>query len=338
MIDNDVIINDSFLTNDYVERINKNCFVLSMFGNKDIGIGRFPKSLFKYYPNNDYSLGALSNNTVYLNSSDKFNDPYDCNLLIDKKTFKRKRLKFYANFVEVKLTNKDLNFMLYELSTALYLNKGIFFKNVSNLTEIEKINLELFEEKVKLNLNKFKDWNKAIDTVIDEEYNRMKEISNEFRITCFTRDNDNMLMWSHYANNHKGFCIEYDLSNIDCQNDIFHNLFPVIYCRNRLDITNIFLKPRGQWGNNELWELYKNGFLRKDLTWKYEKEYRLIMEYPDNPNIEFLPIKALYCGCRMNKKEKDTLFKIVNEKGIKCYYGQLDDILYKIKFHEYKSK
>lgn len=43
-----------------------------------------------------------------------------------------------------------------------------------------------------------------------------KKIFEEFqkyiKIACFSEYKDSMLMWSHYANYHKGFCIEYDTS------------------------------------------------------------------------------------------------------------------------------
>ncbi len=32
-------------------------------------------------------------------------------------------------------------------------------------------------------------------------------------VICFSSNYDNILMWSHYANNHKGICIEFDLND-----------------------------------------------------------------------------------------------------------------------------
>ena len=37
-------------------------------------------------------------------------------------------------------------------------------------------------------------------------------------ITCFSETPDNMLMWSHYANAHQGFCVEYDFNNLSAEN------------------------------------------------------------------------------------------------------------------------
>lgn len=40
-------------------------------------------------------------------------------------------------------------------------------------------------------------------------------------ITCFSRDNDNILMWSHYANNHSGVCLGFDIDESDEHLDEF---------------------------------------------------------------------------------------------------------------------
>jgi len=52
-----------------------------------------------------------------------------------------------------------------------------------------------------------------------EEYQKKLDIkSNDFKesiyISCFSESSQLLLMWSHYANSHKGFCIEYDYSKL----------------------------------------------------------------------------------------------------------------------------
>ncbi len=37
----------------------------------------------------------------------------------------------------------------------------------------------------------------------------MNAINDTIGILCFTEKNDNLLMWSHYANSHKGFVLEF---------------------------------------------------------------------------------------------------------------------------------
>ena len=47
-------------------------------------------------------------------------------------------------------------------------------------------------------------------------------------VWCAAKNNDNQLLWAHYADNHKGICIEYDL--INTKTELFKNLcFPIEY-------------------------------------------------------------------------------------------------------------
>jgi Protein of unknown function (DUF2971) len=49
------------------------------------------------------------------------------------------------------------------------------------------------------------------------------------KICSFSAANDIILMWSHYADHHRGFCIEYDLESLEPQDTLRKNLYPVIY-------------------------------------------------------------------------------------------------------------
>lgn len=42
----------------------------------------------------------------------------------------------------------------------------------------------------------------------------MQDYQQDIRLTCFSEDWKSILMWSHYANCHKGFCIEYSMNKI----------------------------------------------------------------------------------------------------------------------------
>ena len=89
--------------------------------------------------------------------------------------------------------------------------------------------------------------------------------SNGVLISCFTEKYDSLLMWSHYANGHSGFCIKYKFDDIwNCFNS---SLFPVIYGSERFKPV---LKDSGNAG-----EIIST-FSHKASEWKYEKEWRVI--------------------------------------------------------------
>ena len=55
-------------------------------------------------------------------------------------------------------------------------------------------------------------------------------------ITCLSEEDDSLLMWAHYANNHCGMCVEYNLLEINRQ--LSFTPVPVIYSDERVCIHN----------------------------------------------------------------------------------------------------
>lgn len=58
-----------------------------------------------------------------------------------------------------------------------------------------------------------------------------EKFENQFFIGCLADDYKNRLMWSHYADSHKGFCVEYCYSD---QTFIDITPIPVCYCEDRI--------------------------------------------------------------------------------------------------------
>lgn len=95
------------------------------------------------------------------------------------------------------------------------------------------------------------------------------KISNYIRetsgICCFFNGNPtHPLMWAHYADSHKGFCIEYE---VDKDNN--WNLFEVNYTTKpeAPSIEELLFCPH---------QVIGRILMRKGHEWSYEKEYRLI--------------------------------------------------------------
>lgn len=78
----------------------------------------------------------------------------------------------------------------------------------------------------------------------------------QFRVVCLTTSYKQMLMWAYYGN-HRGCCIEYDVSNLK-------GIRPINYIKT--------FQSHNEMSNEELIEsLYNKGF-----EWKHENEYRLV--------------------------------------------------------------
>jgi hypothetical protein len=156
-----------------------------------------------------------------------------------------------------------------------------------------------------------------------EFYKKTKDI---LRICSFSGLLNNMPMWAHYANNHKGFCIEYEISNGD-------KVFPIIYTKTRKEEHEFFIelidtqkKIIHSEGRNGY--VHEDDFLKslghisymyianatKHYSWSYEKEYRVIFSkvIPDEKNGELIA-----CNDSGLKTKKVYIGKECKEEHIK---------------------
>ena len=81
-----------------------------------------------------------------------------------------------------------------------------------------------------------------------------------------------MLMWAHYASYHQGFCVEYDLSNIEPLDYRKRFLFPVTYSDDVFDATEHYKKDMDDENYNNIY--LARAALVKAKDWQYEKEWR----------------------------------------------------------------
>ena len=133
-----------------------------------------------------------------------------------------------------------------------------------------------------------------------------------------------MLMWSHYANSHKGFCIEYTVPrDLTTSSQIVNNIFPVIYSQVRVSVleqcVDFSLTPR--LSDSALWEIYKNGLLTKSMDWSYQNEWRLIsydslLSDSGEYKCRFFPISKIYLGNKMDRENRLRIIDICKAKNI----------------------
>jgi hypothetical protein len=126
----------------------------------------------------------------------------------------------------------------------------LYFERHPPFEEDEK-ELKLLRHVFQWKLEKFN--NEWIND-IDESYSK-------FRLTCFTEDGNNPLMWSHYASNHTGVCLKFDT---DKDENLKKSLFPVEYKNELINANSL--------------EDLRKCLLTKLETWKIEKEWRIIAE------------------------------------------------------------
>lgn len=91
--------------------------------------------------------------------------------------------------------------------------------------------------------------------------------SAQYRVYCLGPDVGNLLMWSHYADSHKGICLEFSTRN------------EVMCCPLRIKYFNEFPIMR-LYSTDEAETLLP--LLTKANVWEYEDEYRIIAQEQSN--------------------------------------------------------
>lgn len=160
----------------------------------------------------------------------------------------------------------------------------------------------------------------------------MKEEREKFKICCFSKLNDNVLMWSHYAEKHRGICCGFEFP-ID--NKIF-TVAPVNYKNsiNKLE------------GETELYKIIYYWLTTKSDIWEYENEYRAIINSRSlSSNFEIIEydqnfLKEIVFGCGLKTKEIDKIIselksKKIPLKNIELKRAQLNPETFNLKIIDY---
>ncbi|SCY98009.1 DUF2971 domain-containing protein [Flavobacterium caeni] len=123
----------------------------------------------------------------------------------------------------------------------------------------------------------------------------------------------NELLWAHYGNSHKGFCIEYNKEEL-LKSLEYENPFPfkIKYKKIPPEIDILDMLPN------------KNNIIRKiagvkSKRWKYEKEFRIVHDDYGNQFYNYNAVKSIYFGLRMIQEEKTELINRLKGRGIKYF-------------------
>lgn len=157
-----------------------------------------------------------------------------------------------------------------------------------------------------------------------KNYDGLRE---DLRIACLGEANKSILMWSHYASNHSGFCIEYDFSNDEFVKEF---LFPVLYNQKKYIVKD---------ESDSNWVV--PAAVCKSPEWQYEKEWRIIkndalkLKYGINNSNYYISadkaISAIYVGAKISKENLEEITQIAEEMNIPIYKMKMCDEEYLLK-------
>ena len=129
-------------------------------------------------------------------------------------------------------------------------------------------------EKRRLKIARIKDLNDPfeflplnLDTKAERKWLReMKKLANkEYGIICFTDNWEQPMMWSHYADRHRGLCLGFDVVNA-------RPVIPVDYVPDLLKAKDFKLE---KFDDLQVTDLMRTWFVKYD-AWAYEAERRMV--------------------------------------------------------------
>jgi hypothetical protein len=259
-----------------------------------------PSRLYKYYKFSCNNKSNLEKSVIWLSYPENFNDPYDCALTYSSIDLLN---HFYPEEPD-DIDNFLKNYNLPDDERTVMRERMVKFSKISINRSTEELDLELIDLTRKTTI-----------------------------ISCFCEKNDSIIMWSHYADNHKGFCVEYDFKSLPYSDWITLLLYPVIYQDELLDVTE-YMKRKDEHINN----LFSaRPAITKSKEWEHEKEWRMAMPFSFSKcEMEWnVPLpSSIYAGARIEPENEEYLKQYCTKTKIPLYFSKMNRRMFKIDFEQ----
>lgn len=150
-----------------------------------------------------------------------------------------------------------------------------------------------------------------------------------YKISSFCQDKDgkraveNTLMWAHYADSHRGFCVEYHIDSSDFRRDSKYELTATrLFEVNYLPENNNVLSM----SNSDMVLNSKTAFFTKSNDWHYENEVRMV-SYNPKDNDKYPPfvlgrksnISAIYFGVNCTQETIEDVKNALSDRSVNFY-------------------
>lgn len=161
-----------------------------------------------------------------------------------------------------------------------------------------------------------------------------QNVNNDIGILSLTKNWNNTLMWAHYTNSHKGFCVGFDPNDEYFQNYLSNDrkksktVKEVVYSDKRVEIPMELGKKK----------LEFEPYITKSADWEYEEEVRVIStlnlsdkKINGNPvdihlfKVPHKSIKEIVAGANMDKKDEDLIREFCSKNKVQFFKSKISD-------------
>ena len=237
----------------------------------------------------DHSRRIFTDNELYFSKVSAFNDPFDCRFQLALGMSKKERIAYSKRMIK---------------KHELGLNRQQ--RNAQAKEDVQTLSDPAF----KVNAEKV-----------------LRERIDSWGVCCLSKVGVDILMWSHYANAHQGFCLQF--SNELSVPDLKVTLRRIVPLTVKYSRDYPIGDPVSENRENVVLPL-----ITKALQWKYEQEWRMIN--PSGPGSYPFPPECLtgvIFGLLMTEKHKKMIRDWCGDRypGIQFYEAQQSKNSYSLK-------
>lgn len=256
----------------------------------------YPPIIYKYRCwNHEFHKKILTDGEVYLSSPRHFNDPFDFGIV--------------QNFLTLDTPEKIERYV----DEGMVKHKGFLLKKGYDLQKEREFQINRLQ-----NIEAYQ-----------QEYEKLNSeaVNRSYGVLSLSGRWDSILMWSHYADFHKGFNIGYNESKMR-NSGLFGKGGPIMYSDEypHLDAFTI--------------HTIESSFQQthfKSKEWEYEEEYRLSkLFFPKPPTeadrtikVPFEFVEEINFGIKISPEHQAEILKLANDLDIKVF--QTEKVPFKFK-------
>ncbi|ARU47221.1 DUF2971 domain-containing protein [Sulfurospirillum diekertiae] len=226
--------------------------------------------LYKYRNFGEYTNNIIKNSSLYLSPIKQFNDPFDSSLSYHQYYTRSAMLKYWKDSVKIHK----------EEALSLGYRKDYIHQAMKPYSKNE---------------------------AFVEQHNRIRQNARDkMGVLSLSRTSTSILMWSHYANNHKGLVFGFEPKAKDSKSCLAKPM-KVDY-----EITYDLLSYVA---NSEIRQKqYIKELLTKFKDWSYEKEYRVVeLNFQGEKPFYKDELKTIIFGLKANQKDIDAMIRLCQE-------------------------
>lgn len=215
-----------------------------------------PDRLYKYRSFDAYSESWIVNDELYFAKASSFNDPFDCKVNLS-----------------VEATSDDL----FSYARKRDVIKSLPKKERSRAAKA-LIKAGLLED----------------PTSREAHANKILKTLDDYGVLSLTEKRDDILMFAHYANCHRGYCLEFTCSG----SSYLHTVEQVRYSH---------LYPQVRFFKMNSIEIVRAITLTKSQAWSYEKDWRCFQKPAGLRKVKKSILTGIIFGCQMSENDKQAI-------------------------------